>query len=94
MPEDQLRPRSGSGVHQAVATALTMFEHAVRRHAAAQTELRIARRASTSKQALKTSQEIAAARVALTEQLQELGWQPPADISLTDAGMVAPRVGD
>ena len=94
MAQDQRHPHAGSGVHHAVATALTMFEHAVRRHAAAQTELRISRRASTSKQALKTSQEIAEARQALTQQLEQLGWQPPADISLDDAGMVAPRTGD
>ena len=68
---------------QAVAQALTVFEHTVRRHAQAQTELRVSRRPSTAKAALKTAAELAQARHALTAELRLLGWCPPADVTLT-----------
>jgi hypothetical protein len=83
-----------NGPDVAVAQALTVFEHAVRRHAAAQTELRVSRRASTTKAALKTAQDVVEARLALTAQLQRLGWNPPADVTLTEPSMVVPRRGD
>jgi hypothetical protein len=78
----------------AVAQALTVFEHAVRRHAAAQTELRVARRPSTTKASLKTGQALIEARLALTAELQRLGWSPPADVSLTETTLVMPRLGE
>ena len=78
----------------AVAQALTVFEHAVRRHASAQTELRVARRPSTTKAALKTAQALVEARLALTAELQRLGWTPPADVSLTETTLVMPRIGE
>jgi hypothetical protein len=78
----------------AVAQALTLFEHAVRRHAAAQTELRVARRPSTTKAALKSAQALVQARLALTAELQRLGWTPPADVSLTETTLVMPRIGE
>ena len=87
-------PSSANGNDVALAQALTVFEHAVRRHAAAQTELRVARRASTTKAALKTAQDVVQARLALTAQLQRLGWNPPADVTLTEPSMVVPRRGD
>ena len=87
-------PSSANGHDVALAQALTVFEHAVRRHAAAQTELRVARRASTTKAALKTAQDVIQARLALTAQLQRLGWNPPADVTLTEPSMVVPRRGD
>jgi len=77
-----------------VAQALTVFEHAVRRHASAQTELRVARRPSTSKAALKTAQALAEARRALTSELERLGWTPPADISLPEPSIAAQRSQD
>ena len=85
----------GTAAHDiAVAQALTVFEHAVRRHAAAQTELRVARRPSTTKAAMKTAEAVVQARLALTAQIERLGWTPPADISLTEPSMVVPRRGD
>ena len=94
MDREQLTQHRTAALHQAVARALTTFEHAVRRHAAAQAELRISRRPSTSKAALKTGEEIAGARLALIEQLERLGWQPPADVSLDEPTLALPRVGD
>lgn len=79
------------GVHVAVAQALTVFEHAVRRHAAAEAELRVSRRVSTTRASLKTGEDVVSARLELTRQLERLGWQPPADVSLTEVTMLAPR---
>ncbi len=95
MVEDEAVPTARSATDDvAVAQALTVFEHAVRRHAAAQTELRVARRASTAKAALKTGQALVQARLALTAELQRLGWSPPADVSLTETTLVMPRIGE
>ena len=94
MVEDGAVPAARTADDVAVAQALTVFEHAVRRHGAAQAELRVARRQSTTKAALKTAQAVVEARRALTEELQRLGWTPPADISLTDANVLVPRSGD
>jgi len=77
-----------------VAQALTVFEHAVRRHAAAQTELRVARRPSTAKAALKTAQALVEARQALTSELERLGWTPPADIDLPEPSIALQRSRD
>jgi hypothetical protein len=87
---DSDRIRS-AGVHLAVAQALTVFEHAVRRQAAAQTELQIARRPSTTKASLKSALDLIHARQELTAQLGRLGWQPPADVSLRDESLLTAR---
>ena len=77
------RAERDGGRDAAVAQALSVFEAAVRRHSAALTELTVARRPSTSKAALKTDEELGRARASLTRELERLGWQPPADITLT-----------
>jgi hypothetical protein len=94
MDHQGLRPAVTTEVHSAVAQAVTAFEHAVRRHAAAQTELRVARRPSTTKAALKTSDEIARTRLELAQQLTRLGWQPPADVSLEPERTLALSTGE
>ena len=89
------RPARDAGLDVAVAQALTVFEAAVRRHSAALTELTVARRPSTSKAALKTTEELGRARAALTRQLGRLGWAPPAAITLTDSQqLVVPSEDD
>ena len=79
----------GTDPHRALAQALAVFEQAVRRHAAAETELLVARRPSTSKAQLKTASELATARQELTARLELVGWRPPADIDLVEAAPVS-----
>ena len=79
----------GADPHRALAEALVVFEQAVRRHASAEAELRVARRASTSKAGLKTATELAAARRELTARLRLVGWRPPADIDLVETAPVS-----
>jgi hypothetical protein len=67
-----------AGLDRSIAQAVAAFEHAVRRDASAAAELRLSRRPSTTKAALKTSADVAQARRELTAALERLGWHPPS----------------
>ena len=40
------------------------------------------------------AQAVVEARLALTTELKRHGWNPPADVSLTETSLVVPRSGE